>query len=419
MSGAVERLYRLQEFELQSARGVTSLINEMAQLRGQIPVDLLERYDRMRIHKARGVAKVVHGVCGECHLQIACGVLHSLKTEGAVLQCGNCGRYLYLAEDEPTAVPENAASVRTWRKRPHAPAVLQTGVFKNHYFSNRYVYCRLCPRLAGLSIGLNISPGRTCNFNCVYCDVDRRRPGLETDVDVGVLARELERTLPIATEGRLRNAPFFRLAPHHFLKLKGVALSGEGEPTMSPHFAGAVGVAVLARSRGRFPPYRIVILTNGSRLHVPEVEAGIRLLSSDDEVWVKLDAGTQEGMARINRTSVPIDQILANILRLGRSRPIVIQSLFCLLRGQEPSPEEILQYVHQLRSLKDQGAQIRLVQIYSAYLPPVEADCRALPGATLNRIALEVRRTAGLRTRTFSRPVTTASATPLQAPQSL
>jgi sulfatase maturation enzyme AslB (radical SAM superfamily) len=40
----------------------------------------------------------------------------------------------------------------------------------------QYVYPVISRRSAGLSIGINLSLDRICNFNCVYCQVDRRSP---------------------------------------------------------------------------------------------------------------------------------------------------------------------------------------------------------------------------------------------------
>jgi hypothetical protein len=49
----------------------------------------------------------------------------------------------------------------------------------------------------------------------------------------------------------------------------------------------------------------------------------------------------------------------------------VIQSLFPAIHGVEPSPTEIAEYVQRLKELKEAGAQIALVQIYSATLRPI------------------------------------------------
>jgi hypothetical protein len=57
---------------------------------------------------------------------------------------------------------------------------------------------------------------------------------------------------------------------------------------------------------------------------------------------------------------------MTNILELGRQRPVVIQSLFPLLDDKEPWPEEIDEYLERLKELKEGGAKIPLVQLYSA-----------------------------------------------------
>jgi hypothetical protein len=52
-------------------------------------------------------------------------------------------------------------------------------------------------------------------------------------------------------------------------------------------------------------------------------------------------AGTQAYMDRVNRSEVSLDKVMENARLIGRKRPIIIQSLFPLIAGQEPPPEEI------------------------------------------------------------------------------
>ena len=40
-----------------------------------------------------------------------------------------------------------------------------------------FVYPVISRRSQGLSIGVNLNPDKRCNFDCVYCEVDRRTPG--------------------------------------------------------------------------------------------------------------------------------------------------------------------------------------------------------------------------------------------------
>jgi wyosine [tRNA(Phe)-imidazoG37] synthetase (radical SAM superfamily) len=269
------------------------------------------------------------------------------------------------------------------------------------FLGNRFVYAVISQRAHGLSIGVNLSPDKSCNFDCAYCEVERDIPGLGTKVDLDVLAAELENLLALTFAGRLRELPYFRTVPDELLALKGVALSGDGEPTLSPQFGEIVREVVHVRSKGLFPFFKLVLITNTAGLDLPEVRVGLRLLTLRDEIWTKLDAGSEEYMKRINRTELSLQKSVDNILLVGRDRPIVIQSLFPLLDGREPSAEEIEAYVQQLLHLKDNGARISLVQVYSAHRPSHHPNCGHLPLKSLSRIAQRVREVTGLKAEVF------------------
>jgi len=94
-------------------------------------------------------------------------------------------------------------------------------------------------------------------------------------------------------------------------------------------------------------------------------------------------------------------RVMLNILLVARHRPVVIQSLFPLVDGEEPSVEEIEQYARRLRRLKQDGAQISLVQIYSAHRPPDRPNCGHLRLKVLSYIARRVRKVAGVPAEVF------------------
>jgi wyosine [tRNA(Phe)-imidazoG37] synthetase (radical SAM superfamily) len=144
-----------------------------------------------------------------------------------------------------------------------------------------------------------------------------------------------------------------------------------------------------------------VVITNTSGLDRPLVQLGMQVLSKHDEIWVKLDAGTQSYMDRINRANITLQQVLENIHRIAVRRPVVVQSLFPLVDGVEPAEEEIEEYVQRLLELKQGGAQISLVQIYSAHRPPHRPNCAHLPLKTLSKIARRVRQVTGLKAEVF------------------
>jgi wyosine [tRNA(Phe)-imidazoG37] synthetase (radical SAM superfamily) len=269
------------------------------------------------------------------------------------------------------------------------------------FLGNRFVYAVISQRAHGLSIGINLNPDKCCNFDCVYCEVNRNLPARDTAVDLDVLSHELENLLTLTHERRLREFPYFQTVPQDLLSLKGVALSGEGEPTLSPQFAEIVREIVHIRSQGKFPFFKLVLITNTAGLDLAEVRRGLQLLTSQDEIWAKLDAGTQDYMNAVNHGNMSLQDVITRILRIGRERPIVIQSLFPLLDGQEPPPDEIEAYVRQLQNLKDNGAQISLVQIYSAHRPSHRPNCGHLPLKVLSRIAHRVREVTGLPAEVF------------------
>ena len=106
-------------------------------------------------------------------------------------------------------------------------------------------------------------------------------------------------------------------------------------------------------------------------------------------------------MERINRPDVPLSRVLANILALAKRRPVIIQSLFPLVKREEPPVAEIDEYVRRLKELKDAGAKITMVQIYSAHRPPHRPDCAHLPLRSLSYIARRVWETTGLKAEVF------------------
>jgi wyosine [tRNA(Phe)-imidazoG37] synthetase (radical SAM superfamily) len=266
---------------------------------------------------------------------------------------------------------------------------------------NRFVYVAISQRARGLSIGVNLNPDKRCNFDCVYCEVDRDTPGLGRRVDVKVMAAELERWLRLQHEGKLGELEWFRNLPPELLELKEVALSGYGEPTQCPNFDEVVREVLYLRSTRKLPFFKTVLITNGTGLDLPPVIAGLDLLCPEDEIWVKLDAGTQEYYEQVNRPMLPFWRILANILMVSKRRPVIIQSLFPVVNGQEPPWKEIEEYAQRLKELKAAGAQIAMVQVYSAHRPPHRPNCEHLALKSLSRIAAHVRKVTGLRAEVF------------------
>src|SRR6185369_1894251 len=107
---------------------------------------------------------------------------------------------------------------------------------------NRFVYPVISRRSKGLSIGVNLNPDQACNFDCVYCSVDRTTPASAPtvrSVDLEGVRTELDHLLGLAVSGVIWNEPPFDRTPPELRRLNDVAFSGDGEPTSYPGFADA------------------------------------------------------------------------------------------------------------------------------------------------------------------------------------
>jgi wyosine [tRNA(Phe)-imidazoG37] synthetase (radical SAM superfamily) len=284
---------------------------------------------------------------------------------------------------------------------PLHPAISEDVAFgyPRDFLQNQFVYLVISPRAKGLSIGINMHPIVRCNFHCLYCEVERGQPARASALDIDRMGSELDQTLRMVDSGWLRHLPRYANLPEDMLQVRHITLSGDGEPTLAEKFVEAVGAVAHVRAIGRF--FKIVLVTNSTALDSPRVLEGLRFFTREDEVWAKLDGGTDAYIRKVNGSTVPLQKILSNILTVGRKRPVVIQSLFPAINGEPPSDFEIEEYSLRLKELKEQGAEISQVQIYSATRPMAMAGCSHLPLRTLSRIAQTVRKVSGLPAEVF------------------
>lgn len=276
------------------------------------------------------------------------------------------------------------------------------GAYRNQpreFLGNRFVYAVVSSRAKGLSIGVNVNPNQACNLNCPYCEVVRTPEKAELKLDLKVLTRELIHVVALAQCGRLCDLKPFSSLPPELLGLKEVALSGDGEPSLVSNFDEVVKEVLVIRHL--LSHFKLVVITNGAGLHRPTVQRGIDRLAPEDEIWIKLDAGTEAYMQRVNGPQASMETTLRGILSVAQRRPVIIQSLFCTLDDQDPSEKEITAYIQRLADLQAAGAQISLVQIYSASRQPAHPGCKHLPLAQLSQIARRVRTETGLDAEVF------------------
>lgn len=260
-----------------------------------------------------------------------------------------------------------------------------------------YVYPVLSRRSGGVSIGVNLNPDKACNFDCVYCEVDRTTPGRVKKVHLGVLAEELRFMIGEWKSGALFERAPFAEAPAAWRRLNDIAFSGDGEPTTCPVFEQAVDVAFRIRDELTPPGTKLVLISDAGCFDRPGGQAGLRRMRQGaHEIWAKLDAGTEDYFKLVNRTRIAFARILQNITETARWCPLVVQSLFLRVKGQPPSPAEIDAYCARLGEIRAGGGQLLGLQIYTVARPTPEAWATALTDAELDAVVARVREKTGL-----------------------
>lgn len=134
-------------------------------------------------------------------------------------------------------------------------------------------------RRLGQSLGIDPVPLKTCNWNCVYCQLGRSVP----------LTNERREYFPreeiIADVAQA-------LAAHQPGEIDWVTFIGSGETTLH------VGIGWMIRQVKSLTHLPVAVITNGSLMYLPEVREEMAVA---DAVLPTLDAGTAELYRQINR----------------------------------------------------------------------------------------------------------------------
>ena len=279
---------------------------------------------------------------------------------------------------------------------------------KNHpreFRSNIYIYPVLSRRSGGVSIGINLNPDKACNFDCIYCQVDRSKKPQEFFVGLPKLLLELEAILRgLSAVGELWREPEFSALPSGKRHIADIAFSGDGEPTTFKNFFEVVRACVELKERVEAPGSmsKVVVISNATGFERPEVKLAFEFLDAHNgEIWAKLDAGPADYFKLIDATDFPFDKVLELIAACAKIRPTVIQSCFMRVRGAGPSAAEIEAFVGRLKNIVALGGKLARVQIYTVARDPALSIVSSLSDDEVKAIAAKVRAETGLPAECF------------------
>jgi len=143
----------------------------------------------------------------------------------------------------------------------------------------RYVFGPVPSRRLGQSLGIDPVPLKTCNWNCVYCQLGRTRP----------ITNERKEFFPreeIVVQ--IKEA----LESHKPGDIDWITFVGSGETML---YSNVGWLICQIKMLTKIP---VAVITNGSLLYLPEVR---QELAVADAVLPSLDAGNEELYQKINR----------------------------------------------------------------------------------------------------------------------
>lgn len=181
------------------------------------------------------------------------------------------------------------------------------------------VFGPIYSRRLGTSLGINLLPekGKICNFDCIYCECGWNRDGRGDTV------------LPTAAKVRHDLSNKLQDLYADNVKVDSITFSGDGEPTLNPEFPQIIDDTLALRDQFA-PQAKVSVLSNATRVHIPEVFAALRKV---DNPIMKIDAPTNALIAKINNPAPGYDvqRVVESLKQFDGN--FILQ--WCLLRSPE------------------------------------------------------------------------------------
>jgi len=215
----------------------------------------------------------------------------------------------------------------------------------------RFTYGPVLSRRLGLSLGIDILPPKTCNLDCIYCQLGRTQKRVEFRHPY-FRFEDIMQAIRKALEGTER--------------IDYLTFSGSGEPTLNAH------LGALIREIKKITPKPVAVLTNSLLLQEKEVRQELR---AADLVVPSLDAAEQSIFLQINRPSpsVNLNNIIEGLIHFREEFGGEIWLEIMLVK-------EVNDYPDHLEKLKKAAERIRpdKIQLNTVVRPPAESWVRPL-----------------------------------------
>jgi wyosine [tRNA(Phe)-imidazoG37] synthetase (radical SAM superfamily) len=211
-----------------------------------------------------------------------------------------------------------------------------------------YVYGPIASRRLGQSLGIDPIPLKTCDWNCVYCQLGRTQP---------VLHQRKEYVPAEAILAELRQALAIRASD----AIDWVTFAGSGEPTLHSR------IGWLIQQAQALTQLPVAVITNGALLYLPEVREE---LAPADAVLPTLCAGTAQLYRQIHRPhpESTFERLMDGLIAFRASYTGKLWPEVMLIRGLNDTEDALRAIAAALRQIQPDAVHINL-----PIRPPAEA----------------------------------------------
>jgi len=211
----------------------------------------------------------------------------------------------------------------------------------------RYVFGPVFSRRLGQSLGIDPVPAKTCNWNCVYCQLGRTVPLRSRRAEYVPTEEVLEE---IGNE----------LSRHGSGTIDWVTFVGSGETLLHSQ------LGRMLRATMELTDLPVAVITNGSLLSYAEVRSEVL---HADAVLPSLDAGSPGLFKRINRPhpGIPFEDHLAGLEAFRRECSGKLLLEVMLIGGLNDTPDSLSELAGAIRRIGPDA-----VHLSSPHRPPAE-----------------------------------------------
>lgn len=201
----------------------------------------------------------------------------------------------------------------------------------------KYLFGPVPSRRLGRSLGVDLTPHKTCSLDCVYCEC-----GKTTD-----LTLKRKQYVPAgAVINELRD--FLEKGP----ELDFVTFSGAGEPTLHS----GIG-KIIDFLKKEFPQYKVAVLTNSTLLNKKQVRKD---LMKTDVIVPSFDAVSEGLFKKVNRphAGLKVSKLLSGLISLRKEFHGQIWLEIFLVPGLNDTKEELCKFNSIINRIKPDKVQL-------------------------------------------------------------